>query len=172
MANIFEKINTLTLGQQASLRRSAGKSLDEVDAGALQAFFSSVAPQKPYDQEKAFTVACIACLWKQEERSNAVSFAKCLQRLRSTKDGSTEGIDSRLRSLIDTPWNDDDGYLAAKLVRLARMLKSNDIGYPDPEELFRDLKNWDHPDRFVQRRWMEQYLFANQNDTENNEQEE
>jgi len=172
MANIFEKINTLTVGQQASLRRSAGKLLDEVDAGALQAFFSSVVPQKPYDQEKAFTVACIACLWKQEERVNALQFAKCLQRLRSSKGDSTEGVDSRFRSLIDTPWNDDDGYLASKLVRLARMLKSADIGYPDPEELFKDLKNWDHPDRFVQRKWMEQYLLGEQNNTENNEQEE
>ena len=172
MANIFEKISTLTAGQQAALRRSAGKSLVEVDAGALQAFFSTVVPQNPYDKEKAFTVACIACLWKQEERSSSAPFAKCLQRLRSSKGDATAGIDSRFRSLIDTSWNDDDGYLAVKLTRLARMLKSSDIGYPDPEELFKDLKNWDHPDRFVQRKWMEQYLLGEQNNTENNEQEE
>lgn len=165
----FEGIVELTTGQQAALKRSAGKTLDEVDAFALQSFFTAVLPQNRYDQEKAFAVACIVCLWKPEERVSPKPFASCLGMLRKSKGGETKGLDSRFRSLIDTDWNDGDGYLAVKLVRLARMLKQSGTGYPDPESLFKDLKYWNHPDRFVQRRWMEQYLSTNETQPEENQ---
>ncbi len=172
MESCFERVNDLTTGQQAALRRSAGKSLNEVDASALQAFFSAVSLEKPYNQEKAFTVACIMCLWKPEERVSPKPFAKCLCALRTAKKNDSNGLDARFRNLIDTVWSDDDGYLAVKLVRLCKMLKNSGAGYPDPEALYQDLKNWDHPDRFVQRRWMEQYLNSEETNNDNNSQEE
>lgn len=173
MEKTFDGINGLTVGQQASLRRSAGRLLKEVNAAALQAFFVAIPPQKQWDQEKAFATACIICLWKQEERVSAEPFEKCMGRLRISKgkDG-IEGLDSRFRNIIDTHWNDEDGYLAVKLVRLAKILKNSGCGYPDPEMLYSDLKNWNHPDRFVQRRWMEQYLLSEKNDNNENDQEE
>ena len=173
MENYFEGVNALTTGQQAALRRCAARSVKEADAAALQAFFSALPPQKAWERERAFTTACIMCLWKPEERVSAEPFAKCLGRLRRLKgEDNWKGLDSRFRGIIDTPWNDDDGYLAVKLVRLAKMLKNSGAGYPDPESLYKDLKNWEHPDRFVQRRWMEQYLLSEENDNNENKQEE
>ena len=172
MENIFYGVNDLTVGQQAALRRSAGRSLKEADAMALQAFFAALPPQRQWEQERAFTTACIMCLWKAEERGTAVPFAKCLGALRRLKAAEgTKGLDSRFRSIIDTPWNDDDGYLATKLVRLAKMLKSSAVGYPDPDTLYYDLKNWEHPERFVQRRWMEQYLVSDEIENYNDQEE-
>ena len=167
MSGFFDGIKELTVGQQAALRRSAGKSLRDVGAMELQAFFTAI-PQQKFDAEKAFTVSCIACLWKPEERVSAEPFAKCLRKLRASLGDSGNGVDSRFRNIIDTPWNDEDGFLAAKLVRLVKMLKQSGKGYPDPETLFADLKNWNHPDRFVQRRWMEEYLAAEETDKNNN----
>ena len=172
MEKTFDGVNDLTVGQQAALRRSAGRSVKEVDAAALQAFFAAIPPQKQWDQEKAFTVVCIFCLWKLEERTPCKPFAKYLGLLRKSKKDDTDGLDARFRSIIDTPWNDDDGYLAVKLVRIAKMLKSSGYGCPDPDLLYCDLKNWDHPDRFVQRRWMEQYLLSEEIDNNDNDQEE
>lgn len=172
MDKIFYGVNDLTVGQQAALRRSAGRSLKEADAMALQAFFAALPPQRQWEQERAFTTACIMCLWKPEERVSAVPFAKCLGALRRLKAAEgTKGLDSRFRSIIDTPWNDDDGYLATKLVRLAKMLKSSAVGYPDPDTLYYDLKNLEHPDRFVQRRWMEQYLVSDEIENYNDQEE-
>lgn len=173
MVKTFDGLNDLTVGQQAALRRSAGRSLKEVDAAALQAFFAAIPPQKQWDQEKAFTTACIICLWKSEERDSAEPFAKRLGMLRRSKgEDGRNGLDSRFRSIIDSSWNDNDGYLAVKLVRLAKMLKSSGYGCPDQDMLYSDLKNWDHPDRFVQRRWMEQYLLTEENENNKNNQEE
>lgn len=159
MNDLFDGVGRLSAGQQASLKRAAGRPLREADAAALQAFFTAVPPQKPYEREKAFAVVCGICLWKSEQRSNTMPFAECMHLLRLKKgaDGC-DGLDARFRNLIDTAWNDDDGYMAAKLTRMLKLLKSSEIACPDPEGLFADLKNWDHPERFVQRRWMEAYL--------------
>lgn len=166
MENIFDGINELAIGQQAALRRAAGKSINEADASALQAFFSAVPFMAQYDQEKAFTVACIICLWKPERRVSAKPFAVRLHSIRS------QGLDARFRNLIDTSWADGEGYLISKLFRTAKMLQSSEAGYPEPESLFQDLKNWDHPDRFVQRRWMEQYLNGDKEKNDNTTEEE
>lgn len=159
MNDLFDGVKRLSTGQQASLKRSAGRTLREADAAALQAFFTAVPPQKPYNREKAFAVVCGICLWKSEQRNNTKPFAECMHILRLQKgtDGC-DGLDARFRNLIDTAWNDDDGYMAAKLTRMLKLLKSSEISCPDPEGLYKDLCNWDHPERFVQRRWMEAYL--------------
>lgn len=159
MSNLFEGIEKLSNGQQAALKRMAGRPLREADAAAARAFFTAVPGFLKYETAKAFTVACAICLWKQEERIAPKPLAERLGILRTLKgEDGCKGLDRRFDNLIDSFWNDDDGYLSAKLIRLIRLMKNSGAGYFEPNALYRDLINWDHPERFVQRRWMEAYL--------------
>ena len=45
--NLLEGIQKLTTGQQAALRREAGKRMSEANAASLQAFYSAMPTQRP-----------------------------------------------------------------------------------------------------------------------------
>lgn len=82
--------------------------------------------------------------------------ADLLRRL--AKRQATEGMDARIRSLLDTRW-EEDGYLSAKLCRLARMLRSdNRQVMPDIDALLTDVLYWNGDRRAVQLRWAQQYF--------------
>jgi len=153
----LSNVSRLSVGQQAALKREAGHCLREADTQALQAFFSALPPGVPaYDQERYFAVLCFVCLWKEESRFNPKPLAECLRILK--KDGSNSA-DGRFRALLDTPWQNDEGYLLAKLSRLVRQIRNANIPlYPDFEQLLDDLLHWNAESRYVQRRWMEQYV--------------
>ena len=165
--NLLEGIQKLTTGQQAALRREAGKRMSEADAASLQAFYSAMPSDTPmYCQERLYAVMCIMCLWKQEERKAPVPFAKCLKMIRQT-----DSADGRLRTLLDTDYQEDDGFLIGKLARLAKQIHSSEKRlFPDCEQLYSDLLKWNSSYRGVQRRWMEMYIRddKNENDTSEN----
>ena len=109
---------------------------------------------------------CIMCLWKPEERKAPVPFAKCLKMIRQT-----DSADGRLRTLLDTDYHEDDGFLIGKLARLAKQIHSSEKRlFPDCEQLYSDLLKWNSSYRGVQRRWMEMYIRddKNENDTSEN----
>lgn len=153
----LSNVSSLTTGQQAALRRETGHCLREADAQALQAFFSAIPPGVPfYEQERYFAVVCFVCLWKEESRHQPRPLAECLCILKKEGGNSADG---RFRTLLDTPWQNDDGYLLTKLSRLVRQVRHADIPlYPDFEQLLDDLLHWNAESRYVQRRWMEQYV--------------
>ena len=162
-------LKDLSAGERATLKRCAGKCLREADAGALQAFYKACGGQVPvWAQERYFAAACLACLWKEEERRADKPLAQCLQILNRNRD--TEGMDHRFRALLDTPWNDEEGYLIAKLARLVKQVKAAGAGVsPDFERLLDDLLAWNSDSRYVQRRWMEQYQTYSEDNTETEE---
>lgn len=151
----LEGIGKLTIGQRACLKREAGKRLQEGDAGALQAFFSILPFGTPaYEHEIYYAVACIACIWKEEETKSQKPFAECLSQI-----GKTVTLNGRFRALLDTTYQPEDGFLITKLCRLAKQLHNSDVqSCPDFELLLDDLLKWNSPSRIVQRRWMEAYL--------------
>ena len=76
-----------------------------------------------------------------------------------------------LRTLLDTDYQDDDGFLIGKLARLAKQIHSSEKRlFPDCEQLYSDLLKWNSSYRGVQRRWMELYIRddKNENDTSEN----
>ena len=167
---IFQGIDLLTPAQRVSLKRSAGKLLSEADANTLQAFFTAANYVEERNTEKAFAAICIACLWSKEESVNPIPFAKSAGKLRASKpQDNRNGLDSRFHNLIDTDWIDRDGFLISKLARLAKMMKSSDMPCPDPEDIYTSLNGWNHPDRYIQRRWMKDYLYPEPKETENKE---
>lgn len=163
-------LKDLSSGERAALKRCAGKCLREADAGALQAFFTVYEGRIPsFAQERYFAVACLACLWKEEERVAPRPLPYCLQIVNRNRD--SEGMDHRFRALLDTAWNDEEGFLITKLTRLVKQVKAAGLGIsPDFEQLLTDLLAWNHDSRYVQRRWMEQYLtYSEEEKTETEE---
>lgn len=159
--NKLKGIEKLSIGQLAALRREAGKRLSEADASALQAFYTAMPYGTPdYSQERMYAVMCIMCLWKPEERKTPMPFAKCLGNIRQT-----DSADGRLCALLDTDYQDDDGFLIGKLARLAKQIHASEKRlYPDFEMLYDDLLYWNSSYRGVQRKWMAQYVGENSDD--------
>ncbi len=101
----------------------------------------------------------IACLWRTEEATVHGDIVGMLAVLEQKRD--THGIGAKIRGLLDMRWDDEDGYLAAKLGRLARMLRAEDASVmPDMDELLNDLTTWNDDNRKTQRRWA-QVFFQN-----------
>lgn len=168
---LVDRLRELSPGERAALRREAGKGLAEADGMTLSVFFR-IAPHhlNRRQQDCWFSAMTIACLWNPEEAVCGDEFPIMLRKyaLRQT----TNGMEKKMRSLLDASW-EEDGYLAAKLCRLARMLKAdNRQQMPNVEQLLYDLLHWNSDSRFVQIRWAQQYYQAEINSTETKGEEE
>jgi CRISPR system Cascade subunit CasB len=64
------------------------------------------------------------------------------------KTGESKGTERRFRALLDTSLAD----ICSPLTNLVRQMKSKgvDINYP---QLLADLRQWDHPNQYIQDRW-------------------
>lgn len=153
---LVDRLRELSSGERAALRREAGKCLSEADGMTLSVFFRMAPPHLNRRQQECwFSAMTIACLWNPEEATCGEEFPIMLRKyaLRQT----TEGMEKKIRSLLDASW-EEDGYLTAKLCRLARMLKADNRQLmPDMERLLNDLLYWNSDSRFVQIRWAQQY---------------
>ncbi len=185
---ILEQLKQLSKGERAALRRCAGQPLSMADGRALQALFHAMpAGTPPYEQGKWLAVLSIACLWDVEEASVGNSMARMLRAYiqkgqqqddadgeRSGTEKHSEGsggrkssMDDRVQRLLDARW-DEDGYLAGKLSRVARMLRANDgEKMPDMDQLFNDLKRWNSDRRSVQLRWANEYYLSQEEEKPN-----
>lgn len=167
----IERLLSSSNGNRAALRRCVGKTLNQADAAALGIFYSTLPFGTPlWQQERYFAVICLSCLWKPEEALHPKPFEQCIHNC--VDPARPDGIFARVRSILDTEWDDDDGYLLVKLARMAKLIKNCDRPlYPDFEKLLNDLINWNGNNRYVQRRWAET-IFADIKNNENNENNE
>ena len=147
-------VEKLDSGGRSVLKRSAGTMMGG-DVQALEAFYRAVT-YLPKNQEQVaqwYACLCMECLWKPEEHPRSVKMEEMLRRLYQNADTS-ESIRHRIISLMDVPWS-RDGYLIGKLSNFARMMRAKDSSViPDFDNLADDLARWNHPDRYVQRRWI------------------
>lgn len=165
---IVSALSKLSIGERTALRRDAGKSLAEASGMALAAFFR-ICPlgSSLHQQECWFSVVTMACLWNIDEARNGGDMAVMLRQYANRQ--ATNGMESKLRALLDARW-ENDGYLAAKLCRLARMLRSDNRQLmPDPDQLLYDLLHWNSDSRFVQLRWAQRYYQSVGNDDQETE---
>lgn len=155
--NLVNEIKKLSVGERAALRREAGRQLRNASARALAAFYRAIPPGlNDKKQECWFCVLTIACLWDVEAVSEGGCMAEMLRQL--AKRQASGGMDARIRSLLDTR-REEDGFLSAKLSRLARMLRSDNRQLmPDINSLLTDLLHWNNDRRSVQLRWAQQYF--------------
>ena len=143
------RVDKLSTGERAALRRAGGKSLEQADANALAAFYR-VLPHdiSQYKEDCWFQGACIRCQWKPEDTMQ-IKMETALSMENRKQYG--ESLRKRLMALLDTTL-DEDGFLAIKLWRLAKLLKQK--GYViDCAELIYDLCGWNNHRRFIQKKW-------------------
>jgi CRISPR type I-E-associated protein CasB/Cse2 len=146
----FHRLAEMGTGERAALKRSAGQKLSDAGGGALAAFYKAL----PYgvgtwQEGRFFAVACLSCLWRAEDaKAGGKPFEVCLKQVRLQ---GYESFDTRVRALLDTDWDDDDGYLAGIL--------------PDFPRLLNDLAYWNEDSRRTRRKWAGAY-FGNERITD------
>lgn len=155
----IEKLELLTSGDRAVLKRNAGNSLVETRGGAMAVFYRALPfGIHPNEEELWFIVATLRFLSRYRIGASGEStrdFGWTLSELNKTY--KSDSFDIRVRGLLDCRWNEGDGALA---YRLRQMVKLTDgKGIPVEWECFlRDLLNWEHPERWVQKKWARSYF--------------
>lgn len=147
----FKALDRSATGQRVLFKRSAGLSLNEVDAATMTAFYR-ILPHSVGRREENnwFLAACIHCLWNADTDGRQ-PMETALGEYASSPDAS-DSLRKRFINLLDIDYC-DDGYLAAKLVRVAKLLKQKGFAV-DGRTLICDLQYWNSGHRSVQKKWV------------------
>ncbi|MBQ1736094.1 MAG: type I-E CRISPR-associated protein Cse2/CasB [Lachnospiraceae bacterium] len=148
----FSKLNALSSGERAALRREAGKPIYEADAKAVTTFYACLPHEVPdWAENRWYAVACLRCIWDAGKTSDT-PFEQVLGRLIKNKT-LTGSIKHRIDLLLDTEW-DDDGYLEEKLARMVKLVRQkSERATFDFSALLDDLLHWNADKQYVQRKW-------------------
>ena len=137
----------LDAADRARLRRAAGRSLAE--AGDALSVFYRILPHGVLTlQEEAYFL--VASIYPLGMGGGHGDFGAVLKRVRAQ--GGEKGTDSRMRYLLDA----DEAQLPFRLRQAVHYAKSCGVAVDWPA-LLQDLLYWDHPDRFVQKKWARSY---------------
>ncbi len=144
----------LDSGGHSALKRNAGVMMGS-NPRAMEAFYRALncSPKSREQEEQWYACLCMECLWKPENHPAKICFEELLRRMYQSNETS-DSVRHRIITMLDIPWS-SDGYLLGKISNFARILYSkNNSVIPDFKALADDLANWNHPDKFVQRRWI------------------
>ncbi|MHA1269853.1 MAG: type I-E CRISPR-associated protein Cse2/CasB [Candidatus Helarchaeota archaeon] len=144
----------------AILKRACGKNLENAKK-AIYIFYKKLPGVVKYrpNEEIYFLVAT---LYGFNKYSFIGDFGSTMRRVKIKTD--TESIDSRFAALLDSDFDIVNNIyyggsgLSFRLRQCIRLADSKEIGV-DWYELLKDLKNWDHPDNFVKKKWARSYFF-------------
>ncbi|MFI3169661.1 MAG: type I-E CRISPR-associated protein Cse2/CasB [Faecalibacterium sp.] len=152
-------LQTIPPKTRIMLRRSIGK--DIASAGNAMGYFYAIKPPQitPYQEEALFACLTMACQWNETDRSTTLSLAQCLRTLVAAEKLNKNSIDRTMQTILDCEWNPEHGnLLGIKLSRLVKQIRTKGMDTPDFEQLYYDLKNWNHPDKFIQKQWARDYF--------------
>lgn len=145
IAAFFTRLDGLTTGERALLKRAAGTMLCNADGRAMTVFYRVMPGQEITMEDRWFAVACFSCLW------DAGSEGIELERILSVLKTNSDAMEHRIASLFDLRW-EPDGYFLTKLCRIIKMARQK--GYcVDCAALLEDLLYWNADTQFVQRKW-------------------
>ena len=163
-------LSRLSAGERSALKRNAGVMLNAAGADAIEGFYRALAGRvSPYAEKAWFASLCMQCLWREEEHPQVRPFPEMLRAIYQNPD-ATESSRKKCVNYLDIPW-DNDGFLLGKICNLVRGMRNDSAAViPDFEELADDLARWNHPDRYVQRKWL-RTICLNVNNQENEEEE-
>jgi CRISPR system Cascade subunit CasB len=163
-ASFLRRLGRLDPGGLAQLRRCAGQPLAKARGGA-NVFFALLPPsiERVREQERYFLVATLYALTtrggEHARQSNGMSVGTALGRLRQAQLVATGlrpdtrvSLDRRFATLCDA----DADQLPFRLRQIVRLLYAQSQTL-DWERLLRDLAGWEHPEHWVQQRWMREY---------------
>lgn len=147
-------ISRLSTADKSALRQDAGVAIGEAKMKSVAAFYRvRIAKCKPWQEEFWFPALCMRCLWRESDYPQVKPFPEML-RLTYQDEDATDSARKRCVDFLDYSWG-ADGFLLGKIFRLVKKLKAeNPSIMPDFEALADDFSNWNHPKRYVQRRWL------------------
>lgn len=155
LLNLAER--TDTRGVLADLR--SGMTTDNGESPKMHKHIVPYLEEKISRNDKWFyMIAAVFAL--HQNYLEKVSVGKAYQLLSVT---GSDSIEKRFQAMLAC--REEDLFLHLK--QAFRLFKTKNIGI-DYFRLIKDLKNWDHPDRWVQKRWArDYYLKSNSNKGEN-----
>lgn len=146
----ISRLETLDPGDQARLKRGAGRTMAEArDATIL--LYRILPDNTPFHQEEIYFL--LATLFPLADGKGEGNLGSALNKAQNEK--THKGLDRRLEVLLDS----DVDQLSFRLRQTIHFLQSNRIRV-NWAQLLRDLLNWDHPTRFVQKNWARAYYTA------------
>lgn len=165
-------VSRLSAGGRSALKRNAGIMMNAAGADALEGFYRALTSRPGRYEEKAwFAAMCMQCLWREEDHPQTRLFPEMLRAVYQNPD-ATDSSRKKCTAFLDISW-DDDGFLLGKLCSLVRGMRAGNAAVmPDFDELADDLAHWNHPDRYVQRKWIRTICSASNQDNNNDENKE
>lgn len=142
------RLEGLDVGAKARLRRNAGLKLEE-SRDVFGIFYRLLPPGVPERNQWAYFL--VATLYPIAESGHNGNFGATLRKAQS--ENNSAGLDRRVETLLDS----DSEQLAFRLRQAVRFAKSNRVPV-NWRQLLLDLLQWEHPSRYVQRRWAEAYF--------------
>lgn len=130
----------------AALRRGLGKGGGDA---AMYRYVVPFIPEKGHDAWRYFAVAALFGYHHDMLDSNN-NVGQAMHELEQN-----DSLEKRFAWLVDSNVED----LPLRLKSIFSLLKSKKIGV-DYRQLFKDLKHWEHPDRFVQLEWAKGFYTA------------
>lgn len=130
----------------AALRRGVGRRIGdapEVDRIVLSALPAGIPRWAIDDYWLCATLFALA-----PEVRRDLSFPRALRHLASADSGAAPGLGRRVQAVLSAPREDLARPLQGLVLRAGRGGQAWDW-----TGLLRDIRHWDHPERFVQRRW-------------------
>ena len=161
-------VGKLDTGDRTVLRRCAGEMMGG-NMTAIEAYYHALNTYPKWDGENEifFAAMCMECLWRADDVRSRLPMEEMLRQMYNHRD-ATPSTKKRIISMLDIPWG-NDGFLLGKLCSMARRMRADNGGLmPDFEKLADDLRNWNHPDHFVQRRWIKVICATNNKEEEEN----
>ena len=164
-------VSRLSAGERSALKRSAGVMMNSAGMQSIEAFYRALRQScGSYAEKPWFAALCMQCLWREEEHPQIKPFPEILRTVYQNPD-ATDSTRKRCTNYLDLSWS-DDGFLLGKICGLVRKMRAVDASImPDFEKLADDLANWNHTERFVQRRWLS-IICAGRNEQEKKEEGE
>lgn len=149
ITTFFSRLEKLDAGERARLKRCAGQTLAEARHEALGLFYSVLPPNVSAFQHDIYFLA--ASLYPMTEGGSSGDLGSSLRQTRTPK--NSKGLDRRMEILLDA----DGVQLPYRLRQTIHLLQANRVRVNWPQ-LLKDLLNWTHPNRFVQRHWAQSYF--------------
>ena len=170
MADYKWDLSRLSAGERSALKRSAGVMLHVAGAAAAEAFYRAMPGVKRFEEDACFAAMCMQCLWRDGEKPRIKLLPEMLRGIYQNPD-ATESSRRKCTAFLDLSW-DDDGFLLGKICSLVKGMRSKDASViPDFESLAEDLVRWNHPDRYIQRKWLRTICSMNENEQKEEEEE-
>ena len=164
-------LSRLSAGERSALKRNAGIMMNAAGADAIEGFYRALTAKVIQYKEGAwFAALCMQCLWREEDHPQVRPFPEMLRAIYQNPD-ATESSRKKCTNFLDLSW-DDDGFLLGKICSLVRLMCSKNAAViPDFEALAEDLSGWNHPDRYIQRKWLRTICSNNQDKDEKEEEQ-